>query len=162
MKQLFYALCSILVTLCLLAGCGYQSVSYMKEVSTISVPIFDNQTTYREMEFELTRAVHNQIKSCTPFLLEPKPEQADILLKGEITNYRKPVAIEGKLDVVLASEVLMTAKVTLIDQKTGKIILEKIYTARADLIPSRMQDESTARARIYEILSQWVVSLLEQ
>lgn len=145
-----------------LLGCGYRSVSYIKEVSTVAVPIFDNQTAYRDLEFELTRAIHNQIKSSTPFRLEPKPERADLLLKGEITSYRKPVAIEGTLDSVLASDILMTVKAVLIDQKTGKTIMEKTYTARADLIPSRMQDESTARARIYEMVSRWVVSLLEQ
>ncbi|MFH1227830.1 MAG: LPS assembly lipoprotein LptE [Planctomycetota bacterium] len=143
------------------SGCGYQSNSFLKETNSIAVPIFENQTTYRGIEFELTNSVHNQIKSRTPFRLVSKPEYADLLLKGEIVNYQKPVSIEGRLDIVLASEVLVTVKVTLIDQKTGKSILEKIYTARNDLIPSRKEDELSAQARIYENISQWIVSLLE-
>ncbi len=159
MRYLLPAVCLILAGL---SGCGYKSTAYVNESNTIAVPVFDNQTTYRENEFELTRAVHNQIKTRTPLQLVAKPESADLLLKGEIIDYKKPVAIEGKLDVVLASEVVMTVKVTLIDQKTGKTLVDKQYSARGDVIPSRQGDEATARARIYEEISQWVVTLLEQ
>ncbi|MFA5793743.1 MAG: LPS assembly lipoprotein LptE [Candidatus Brocadiia bacterium] len=151
----------LVFALILSSGCGYKPSLFLKETSSIAVPIFENQTTYRGIEFELTNFVHNQIKSRTPFRLVAKPEYADLLIKGEIIDYQKPVSIEGRLDIVMASEVVITVKVTLLDQKTGKSILEKKYTSRNDLIPSRKEDEISARERIYENISQWVVSLLE-
>ncbi|MBI4712585.1 MAG: LptE family protein [Planctomycetes bacterium] len=146
----------------LLSACGYQNTNYVKEVTTIAVPVFDNKTTYREKEFELTQLVQREIKARTPFRLVAKPEQADLVLKGEITDYRKPAVIEGRLDEVLAAEVAVTVNVSLIEQKSGKVLLSKNYVGRGELIPSRGQNEDSATARVYEDISQWVVSLLEE
>lgn len=85
-----------------LGGCGYQwsdtgggfaasepghtwNGLYRQDVKTVAVPVFANRTYYRGVEFNLTKAVINQIESRTPYKVVPR-EQADTILEGEVIN----------------------------------------------------------------------------
>jgi hypothetical protein len=95
------AAAAMLLTLAL-GGCGYQWADtggggfaqepghkwnglYRQDVKTVAVPIFTNRTYYRGVEFNLTKAVINQIESRTPYKVVPK-ERADTVLEGEVIN----------------------------------------------------------------------------
>jgi hypothetical protein len=58
---------------------------YRQDVKTVAVPVFGNRTYYRGVEFELTKAVINQIESRTPYKVVPR-EQADTILEGEVID----------------------------------------------------------------------------
>ena len=83
-------------------GCGYQWSNtgggfapagpghewnglYRQDVKTVAVPIFANRTYYRGVEFNLTKAIVNQIESRTPYKVVPR-EEADTILEGEVIN----------------------------------------------------------------------------
>jgi len=147
-------------------GCGYQLNPYMKEVVTVAVPIFDNKTTWREMEFELTNLVHREIKARTPFRLVSHPEDADIVIYGEITDYRNPVMVEDTQDNVIMSGAVMTLRVTIKEQKTGKEVMSKSRSVQSEFIRGASEASTDAeyrgRQQTFEQLSRWVVSLLEE
>lgn len=147
-------------------GCGYQANPYLKDVTTVAVPIFDNKTTWREMEFELTNLVHREIKARTSFRLVSHPEDADIIIQGEITGYRKPVIVEDAADNVVVAGSMMTLKVAIKEQKTGKEILAKSRNVQSEFIRGASETVTDAeyrgRQQTLEQLSRWVVSLLEE
>ena len=137
-----------------------------KDIKTVAVPIFDNKTRWREVEFELTNLVHREIKARTFLRLVSKPEDADIVIKGEITDYYKPVLVEDAQDQVIASESKITINVSVIDQKTGKNIISKNNTVQGEFIIGARETAADAEYRgrqsALEQLSRWVVSLLEE
>lgn len=67
-------------------GCGYSSKElYPKEIHTVAVPIFENRTFYRGVEFELAEAMVKQIESRTPYKVVA-PGTAQTILEGTITQ----------------------------------------------------------------------------
>ena len=69
-----------------LPGCGYTSTELFPEkVRTVAVPIFQNNTFYREMEFDLTDALIKEIELRTPYKVTDQ-SVADTILQGEIVS----------------------------------------------------------------------------
>ena len=75
-----------------LAGCaadprdGYSTMSlYPDEVRTIAIPIFENKTFSRGVEFDLTNAVIQTIETRTPYKVVTR-DRADTILLGQITE----------------------------------------------------------------------------
>lgn len=65
---------------------GYAAMSLHREdVATIAVPIFENDTFHRDVEFQLTDALIKEIERRTPYKVAPQV-RADTLLSGEIRN----------------------------------------------------------------------------
>jgi len=157
---------SVWLIFLLIVSCGYQLNPYLKEVTTVAVPIFENKTAWREMEFELTSLVHREIKARTFFRLVSHPEDADIIIQGEITNYRKSIMVEDAQDNVIMAASMMTLKVTIKEQKTGKEIFSKSRNVQSEFIGGMNEAATDAeyrgRQQTFEQLSRWVVSLLEE
>lgn len=67
-------------------GCGYRHGElYPEGVRTIAVPVFDNRSFYRGVEFELTEALVKQIELRTPYKVTGA-DAADTILLGTITG----------------------------------------------------------------------------
>ncbi len=68
-----------------LAGCGYSHVPlFPKEYRTVAVPILENRTAYRDVEFDLTEALIKEIELRTPYKVV-KSGEADTIFTGTIT-----------------------------------------------------------------------------
>ena len=52
---------------------------------TVSVPIFDNQSFYQDVEFDLTEALVKEIELRTPYKVTGA-DRADTILQGEIVS----------------------------------------------------------------------------
>jgi len=157
----------LLVMLLFVLGCGYHSTLRSdKDIKTITVPVFDNKTRWREIEFELTNLVHRDIKGCSSLQMVSRPEDADIIVKGEITDYYKPVLVEDGQDNVVAAAARITVTVSVIDQKTGKPILTQTRAVQGQFIKGANDDQLDAEYRgrqsAFEQITRWIVSLLEE
>ncbi|MEK7449027.1 MAG: LptE family protein [Planctomycetota bacterium] len=159
-KNIFISLLCLILSE-IIAGCGYTPHFTMNNRQTIAVSIFDNRTLRRGHEFELTNVLERELKTRTPLTLVTYSSQPDLLLIGEITDYTKPALVEDKTDRVIQSQVSITIKVTLKNLKNNRVIFEKIKQESAELIGARAENEITARTEVYEKLSRWTVSLLE-
>src|SRR5438128_12243361 len=77
----------------LLTGCGYHAMQsdyhwsslYRPDVHTVAVPIFQSTDYHRGVEFQLTKALVNQLELHTPYKVVPR-ERADTILEGEIVS----------------------------------------------------------------------------
>lgn len=147
------------------AGCGYHSSLRPNDITNVAIPIFDNKTVWRELEFELTNLVSREVKARTPFRLVSRPEEADIVIVGEILDYYKPVIVEDTQDQVVVAASKITIKVSIKDQKTGTIIITKNQTVQSEFLRGSKETFSDAeyrgRQNTFEQISRWVVSLLE-
>lgn len=87
-KPLARMLCPLLLLVLSLGqlGCGYSSMElFPDDVHTVAVPIFENRTFYRGIEFELAEAMVKQIQSRTPYKVVA-PGMAQTILEGTITQ----------------------------------------------------------------------------
>jgi len=68
------------------AGCGYQHAeTFPTEYETVAVPIFENRTFYKGVEFDLAEALSKQVTDRTPYRLA-EPGSADTMLEGTIVQ----------------------------------------------------------------------------
>ena len=122
-----------------LGGCGYQqsgstenatggyhwSTLYRGDVGSVAVPVFANKTFYRGVEFNLTKAVINQIEAQTPYKVMPR-ERADSLLEGEIDNVRVRTISNDRRTAIPQEQLLeLTINFTWKDLRTGKIYVKR-------------------------------------
>ena len=75
-----------LLTLCSLAGCGYTTqTTFREDVTSVAVPIFENRSFHRGLEFVVTEAVVKELAAQTPYRVLDV-EQAQTVLEGEIID----------------------------------------------------------------------------
>ena len=122
---------------------GYSTASlYNQEFRSICVPIFENQTMSRDVEFLLTDAVIKQVQARTPYAILDDTH-ADTMLIGTITKIDLR-AISQSRTTGLDNEVLITATVDFewLNLKTGKRILGRDnFSTSALFVPSQPSSE---------------------
>ncbi len=129
------ALLPISLVICGLTGCGYMVGSaYGPDVRTVEVPIFQNATYRRNIEYQLTEAVQKEIEARTPFRLAKGPG-ADTRLTGQIVEIRKDVLGETRYDDPRELQLTIAIKVQWEDLRTGKILAQQEVPVAPDVLP---------------------------
>lgn len=119
----------ILAACGLAAGCsstghfelfGYTTAPpYEESIRTVYVPIFENVSFRRGLEFDLTRAVIREIEAKTPYRVVNCRENADTELKGKIVNRNKSVILPNRLGEVREGEVNLAVELLWLDLRPG-------------------------------------------
>ena len=117
-----------------LSGCeqvdpsvGYSSRSlYRTDVTSVCVDMFESESFRRGIEYELTRAVCQQLELHSPFKVVADRHKADTLLYGSINRVSEQVlAQQRELDRPIASEVTLLATITWEDLRSGDLIMDE-------------------------------------
>jgi hypothetical protein len=117
------------------SGCGYMVGNiYGPEVRTVEVPIFQNDTFRRGIEYQLTEAVQREIQSRTPYRLA-KGAGADTRLTGRIVDLRKDVLGETGQDDPRELQVSLAIRVTWEDLRTGQLLASDDVPIQPDALP---------------------------
>ncbi len=112
----------LILALLLVYGCGYSNKSLIsRNINSIYIPIFDNTTFRRGIEFDLTKAVKNEIMSKTYLRIVDK-ENADSVLHGTIKDFKEVVLAGDITDNIVESRVMLYVDLKLIDNRTGRIL----------------------------------------
>ncbi len=156
------------------AGCasdptqGYSTASvFPTSVSTVAVPIFENRSFVRDVEFELTDALIKEIESRTPYKVVPA-SRADTILSGQIRRVELDQLSKSPL-TGLSEEVIVSVTIDFQwkDQRTGRTLVERgSFTGHGLFVPSRPSSEpielgefaavqQLARDIVAEMRSQW-------
>src|SRR3974377_1913889 len=69
-------------------------------IKTVYVPIFENKTFHRGLEFDLTKAVTKEIEWKTPFKVVSDRSKADTELTGSIAAYNKNILNRNQLNEI--------------------------------------------------------------
>jgi hypothetical protein len=101
---------------------GYSTrPNYNPDIRTVRLPIFKNESYWKELEFDLTEALIREIESKTPYKVVPASQNADSELTGTIVSGNKSVVILNQLGEVRDAETTLTVQVVWRDLPLGCI-----------------------------------------
>lgn len=110
---------------------------YQDDISTIAVPIFQNDTFSRNVEFELTDAVIKEIEARTPYKVVERA-RADTILIGRVREVELDQLSKSRL-TGLSEEVILRVTIDFEwqNQQTGRTLLERRdFSGQALFVPS--------------------------
>jgi len=147
----------------LCAGCGYSAQPLTKRgIKSVHVPVFDNRTFRRRLEFVLTDAVKNEILYKTDLKILPR-SKADSVLTGEIVDFRERVLTEDRDDNPQEVRVFVYVNVRWTDLRTGRTLMSRErVTAPTEFLAARGETVATATAESFRDLAELIVNLMEE
>lgn len=160
MKRETLAIASTLL-LCVIVGCGYSARSIVKQnVSTIYIPIFDNLSFRRGLEFGFTKAMKDEIMFKTQLKIVER-EDADSLLTGKITNFTEQTMIVDANDRIVESRIFIAVDFVWRDLRTGRILAEEENVVMpTEFIVEHGETIETAKNEAYVDIAERIVDLM--
>jgi hypothetical protein len=166
--------CSFLLPLLLLSSCasdptkGYSTrTTFREDITSIAVPIFENDTFDRSIPYELTDALIKEIEARTPYKVV-SPARADTILLGRIRSVELNQISKSRLSGLSEEQILsVTIDFQWKDLRTDTVLVEQQSFAGSSLfVPSNPTGEplelgqfgvaqSLARDVVARIRSSW-------
>ena len=148
-----------------LAGCGYTTKEiYPTRYQTVAVPMFENRTFYRGVEFDLSEALVKQIQSRTPYKVV-SPSVADTMLTGTITRIeQETLSRTADAAVPQQQEVSVRVDFEWKNLNTGRTLRSRQgFEAVGRYVPTRpvRQPLDTAKQRAVQTLADEIVSTMQ-
>jgi len=144
---------------------GYSNESLFPEsVGSVYVEMFENQSLWRGVEYELTDALAKRIEAETPYKIVSSRDRADTVISGRISSVGQSVlSIERKTGRALEKEVELRAVVNWKNLKTGELLIDN-RSVSASASYSELQDQgfNYASSLAANNLAQRVVELMER
>ena len=137
------------------------SWTHPEQFKSISIPMFTNQTFFRGLERDLTRALVTEVESSTPYKVTG-PGTADTLLRGTIVS-AELVPLSQSPITGLAAEMLFKVELDFewIDLATGEPVVNRNgFAASAIFTPSRPAMETIDLAR-FGVVQQLATDLVD-
>ncbi len=154
----------------LISGCGYMfGPSNMQGVRTIHVPIFQSVGFRRNLDYLLTEAVQQEIKSRSGYRLVDEAI-ADTVLSGRIVDARKNPLSETRFDDPRETQLMLGAEISWIDRRTGQILQQRVFaigqelaqhSSQVSFAPEVGQSMATAQQEAVKRLASQIVDLTE-
>ncbi len=149
----------------LASGCGYSQKSLIsRKINSIYIPIFDNITFKRGLEFELTKAVKDEIMSKTNLRIVQK-DSADTILYGTIKDVTERVLTQNTEDNIVEGRVIIHVDIKLVDRRTDRTLIKKsnlknsaeFIVKRGETIDSAAEESLAALAKVivYHLEDKW-------
>jgi hypothetical protein len=96
--------------------------NYDRGIKTVRVPIFENATIWRGLEFDLTQAVIREIELRTPYKVVSAECNADTELKGKIISFNKLLLNRNQLNEVREAETTLAVELSWRDLRSGEVL----------------------------------------
>jgi hypothetical protein len=114
-----------LVVTLVLSGCGYTAGSLVsKDYRTVYIPIWENLTFRRGLEFRLTELLQKEIERKTHLKVTTQ-DRADTKLSGVIVDFQQRVLTEDLQDQPVETQVTVVVNFRWEDLRTGQLILRE-------------------------------------
>ncbi len=162
-KKSLRQLTCFMIIFAMMTGCGYSSKSLIsRNINSIYIPIFDNTTFWRGFEFDLTKAVKDEIMSRTNLRIVEK-DNADTILSGTITKVAESVLIQNVRDDIVESRLKVFVDIKLEDRRTGRTLVEdKGLFESAEFVVNRGENINSAAEENLVRLAETIVNRLEE
>ncbi|HCN18958.1 MAG: hypothetical protein A3C38_05590 [Planctomycetes bacterium RIFCSPHIGHO2_02_FULL_50_42] len=153
----------LLILASFMASCGYTSRSLIDQnVQSVYVPIFDNDTFRRDLEYDLTKAIKEEILFGTQLKIVDE-KHADTILTGILKDVQENVLIENPDAVTIESRVNVFVQFSWLDQRTGRILIDKQnVAASAEFIATRNEDIRTGEIEAFVNTARKIINLMER
>lgn len=141
---------------------GYRATNTMlpRHISSVAIPIFENQTLYRGFEFDLTRALVREIQTKTTLKVR-ELKDADSILTGEILKFRQPVLSEDSFDRIKEVQIRLTIHFHWVERHTGKTLAEHTITESSEFATPRGENLATSTQEAFLRVAERIVNLME-
>lgn len=147
--------------LALLPGCGYSAGPLTRhEYRRVYLPMFRNQTFWRDFEVGLTHEVEKELATRPGISIAPQ-ESADIVLAGTIVDFQQHVLTESTTDAVRESSTVTRVRVDVKDARTGEVQRTYEVRYRATFTPANGETAQTGAAVSFVQLAKRIVDGLE-
>ena len=162
-KISFRQLACIIALFALISGCGYTTKSLIsRKINSIYIPIFENDTFRRGLEFDLTNALKDEIMSNTKLRILQK-DSADTILTGRIMDVKEGMLSSNVEDNIVESRVTISVYIKLVDRRTGRtLVVEKDLKQSAEFIVKRGENIKTASQESLVLLAKEIIFHLEE
>ena len=155
-------LLGILWLAALATSCGYSTRSLMPAgAEKVAVDIFGNETFYREIEFQLTREINEELNHRSS-LKVTRRRSADAVLTGRITKVDRATLVETRDDEVSEQAVIVHAEVALRSLKSDEVLASFVVSNRAEFIVERGESLQSAFDEALKDLAEDIVNELER
>lgn len=104
--------------------------AHNSQIRTVKIPIFQNTTFDRDVEFPLTEAVVKRIQTSTPWKIQQQGN-ADAELRGTIRSEVKSIIVQNELNEVRSGEYSMLVEIRFLECQTGCDLLASCTGAMA-------------------------------
>ncbi len=109
----------------LMCGCGYSTRSLIsRDISSIHIPIFENKTFRRGIEFDLTKAVKDEVMSKTNLRIAGI-NYADTILHVSVERVDESIITSGFRDSVVEAQMILFVDIRLVDIRTNRTLIGK-------------------------------------
>lgn len=154
---------ALLVLVACLPGCVelHKGGIYRPDLDRVFVAYFYNDTFYRDLEFQLSEQVIQEIYSSPGLHLSSK-EDAKVVLTGTLLDVQQRVLAENASQQPLMTGVTLTVEVKVADSRTGEILKTGRLSQRGEFVTSEGETLSTAETEAIEYLARDIVRLLEE
>ncbi len=140
---------------------GYRNDPVFPEgMRHIAVPVFDNDTYYRQIELALTRNVCDEIRS-RPGLNITDETHADVILKGKIRKVSQSVLSITHQEKPNEESATTSVQCELVDARTGRSLKKFSVSERVDYVLLTGEGLQTAQREAYYNLARKIVFELE-
>lgn len=154
------------------SGCGYTvGPPYRHDVESVHVAIFESNSFRRDVEFQLTEAVHREIQKQTHFRIT-KERNADTKLTARIARIDKRVLGETGQDDARELQYQIALVVSWEDLRTKRFIMQErqieiapeqiSLLSTGDFAPEIGQSMATARQRAVDNLARQIVQMMQE
>jgi len=126
--------------------------------------MFDNQTFWRDVEYDLTDALAKRIEAETPYKIVSSRDRADTIISGQVISIDQVMlTTERETARALELEVELRAVVNWKNLKTGQLLIDnREVIASASYSSFQMQDFKYASSLAANKLAQRIVELMEK
>ncbi len=164
MQDVLAGLGGLLLSGILLSGCGYRVGSLVpSNHSTIAVPIFDNTTERHDLEWEVTRAVVEELQSRSHLVVVSERDNPDLVLTGTLVRVDEDLLSRRKYQRPRENALFLSADIAVTDAKTGQaVVAKKRVTERESYSPLVGESIRSARQEAVRTLAERVVQALEE
>ena len=163
LKTILSLFIGFMLMLFLVYGCGYSNKSLVvRNVESIYIPIFENDTFRRGLEFGITKAVKDEIMSKTNLRIVDK-DSADTHLTGTLKDVVESVLTRDIRDSIVESRVILIVDIKLVDRRTGRVLVDKRHIRQeAEFIVKRGETVDSAYDEGFVNLAEVIVNSLEE
>ncbi len=169
-KHHFAFFFSLIAAACLgFCGCGemrgYSNESlFPEDMGSVYVEMFENQSFWRGVEYELTDALAKRIEAETPYKIISSRDRADSVISGQIVQVSQTVlSSERETGRALEKQVELQAVVNWKNLKTGELLIDnRSVSASASFSEWQNQGFNYASALAANNLARKIVGLMEE
>jgi hypothetical protein len=166
-------LCCSYAVMCMVlsgaGGCsalkGYSNKSlFPGNVRSVCLEMFDNQSFWRGVEYELSDALSKRIEAETPYKILSDRNRADTVISGQIVSIgESALTIERETGRILEKEVELVAVVNWKNLNTGQLLINnQTVSSSATYSEYQMQDFKYGSSLAANKLARKIVELMEQ